>query len=44
MTLKEYLRQSNPRLDALADRAEVDRQTDEEFIYEDRVDEEEGQP
>lgn len=34
MTLKEYLRQSNPRLDALAEQAEKERQINEESIYE----------
>lgn len=34
MTLKEYLRQSNPKLDMLAERAEVHRTNDEETAYE----------
>ena len=34
MTLKEYLRQSNPKLDRLAEQAESQRTNDEETSYE----------
>lgn len=34
MTLKEYLKQSNPRLDKLAEEAEIQRTADEEYAYE----------
>jgi hypothetical protein len=37
MTLKEYLRQSNPKLDKLADEAEAQRTADEESAYEEKV-------
>lgn len=36
MTLKEYLKQSNPRLDKLAEEAEKQRTADEEYIYEEK--------
>jgi hypothetical protein len=37
MTLKEYLRQSNPKLDKLAEQAEVQRTADEETVYENKI-------
>lgn len=37
MTLKEYLRQSNPALDKLAEEAEMQRTNDEEIKYEERI-------
>ena len=37
MTLKEYLRQSNSKLDKLAEQAEADRRNDEEAAYEDHI-------
>lgn len=36
MTLKEYLRQSNPKLDKLVEEAEKQRTNDEEYIYEEK--------
>lgn len=37
MTLKEYLRQSNPKLDKLAEQAEVQQTNDEETVYENHI-------
>lgn len=37
MTLKEYLRQSNPKLDKLAEQAEIQRTNDEETKYENKI-------
>lgn len=37
MTLKEYLRQSKPNLDRLAEQAEIQRTNDEETIYENKI-------
>lgn len=37
MTLKEYLRQSNPKLDKLIEQAEVRRTNDEETAYENYI-------
>lgn len=37
MTLKEYMRQSNPSLNRLAESAEEQRANDEEIQYEERI-------
>ena len=36
MTLKEYMRKSKPELDKIAEKAEVQRTSDEETKYEER--------